>query len=150
MTETFVSSIFVGFNRAYIYIWVSKTHKVIYVGMTNSRNGTLGRASQHLDARGTLRTNFLNNVGYNIDHTNDLKLLSFRLPATKNFTSVERSYREAVEYLVQKELLLLRGAVAPTFDVISWVRASSRLGNGVVRKAANEIVKEFKVIYPTL
>lgn len=150
MTETFVSSIFVGLNRSYIYIWVSKSHKILYVGMTNGRIGTLGRASQHLDHRGTLRANFLTNVGYQIDHTNDLILLSFRLPATKNFTTTERSYREAVEYLVQKELLLLRGTLTPSYDIISWVRVSSRVGNGVVIKTAKKIVDDFKVIYPKL
>ena len=150
MTTTFISSIFVGLNRAYIYIWVSKTHKIIYVGMTNSRTGTLGRAQQHLDVKGTLRANFLNKIGYSIDSTIDLHLLSFRLPPSKSFSTTERSYREGVEYLVQKELLVLSGTLVPNYQVISWVRTSSRIGNGIVKKAARQIVDEFKIIYPTV
>lgn len=150
MIETNISSIFVGINSAYIYIWVSKAHKVIYVGMTNNRVGTLGRASQHLDKRGTLRTNFINNLGYSIDTTDDFKLLTFKLPLKKQFTSVERSYREAVEYLVQKELGLKRGSLTPTYDIISWVRSSPRTSNGIVKKAAKGVVDEFLRIYPSL
>jgi hypothetical protein len=150
MITTFVSSIFVGLNRAYIYIWVSKTHKIIYVGMTNSRIGTLGRATQHLDQKGTLRANFLNKIGYSIDATVDLHLLSFRLPPSKSFSTAERSYREAVEYLVQKDLIVLSSTLTPSYQVISWVRSSSRTGNGIVKKAARQIVDDFKAIYPTI
>lgn len=150
MIETNVSTIFIGLNLAYVYIWVSKKHKVIYVGMTNGRVGTLGRAAQHLDKRGTLRANFLNTLGYSIDSTDDLKLLSFKLPSRKEFISVERSYREAVEFLVQKELLKVRGVLNPTYDVISWVRTSPRIRNGIVKRTAVDIATNFLAIYPTI
>ena len=150
MIQTLVSSIFIGSNTSYIYIWVSKSHKVIYVGMTNGRIGTLGRASQHLDKRGTLRTNFINNSGYSIDLTDDFKLLSFKLPQKKEYNSVERSYREAVEFLVQKQLQILRGTFSPTFDIISNVRPSPRMGNSLVKKSARRIVDQFVAIYNTL
>ena len=150
MIQTFISTIFVGSNSAYIYIWVSKTHRVIYVGMTNGRIGTLGRASQHLDNNGTLRTNFIDSLGYSIDLTDDFILLSFKLPVKKEFISLERSYREAVEFLVQKQLEILRGRFAPTFQVISRIRKSPRLGNAVVKKSARRIVEQFIDVYPTL
>jgi len=118
--------------------------------MTNGRVGTLGRASQHLDVRGTLRTNFINNFGYSIDLIDDLKLLSFKLPVKKEYTSVERSYREAIEYLVQKQLQILRGNFIPTFDVISTVRISPRINNSLVKKSARRIVDQFVNVYNTL
>lgn len=150
MIQSNISTIFIGANYAYIYIWVSKKHKVIYVGMTNGRIGTLGRASQHLDRRGTLRANFINKLGYSIDLTDDFQLLTFRLPARKEFISVERSYREAVEYLVQKELLIKRSSFHPSYDIISWVRASPRTRNGIVKKAAQNVVDDFVALYPKI
>lgn len=150
MIVTNISTIFKGSNSSYIYIWVSKKTKIVYVGMTNARIGTLGRAGQHLDSRGTLRTNFDRVKGYSIDYTSDLILLSYRLPQNKVFITVEKSYREGVEYLVQKELLKLRGILSPTFDIISWVRISPRINNGIVKKIADDIVVSFINVYPSL
>ena len=150
MIETFVSNIFLGVDQAYIYIWISKIHKAVYVGMTNDRVGTLGRASAHLNPNGTLRKQFLNSKGYPIDTTDDFKLLTFALPRKKEYCTVERSYREGVEYLVQKELLLIRGTLSPTFDVISWVRNSPRTGNAEVIATAKSIVARFVSEYSRL
>lgn len=150
MIETFISSIFVGTSQAYIYIWISKIHKVIYVGMTNARVGTLGRSSSHLNHKGTLRKNFEDLRGYSIDLTNDFKLLSFPLPQKKEYISVERSYREAIEYLVQKNLIVLRGTLISNMDIISWVRPSPRMGNSEVKSIANSIIAQFSAAYPSL
>jgi GIY-YIG catalytic domain-containing protein len=150
MIKSYVSNIFVGSDRAYIYIWVSKSHKIVYVGMTNARVGTLGRASQHLDKRGTLRNNFLNSVGYNIDTTDDLILFTFKLPNKKEYTTLETSYREAVEYLVQKHLGILRPSLTPGFIIISKVRRSPRVGNSLVKKTARRIVDQFIAEYSSL
>lgn len=150
MIETYISSIFDGLGKAYIYLWVSKINKVIYVGMTNSRSGTLGRAGAHVQTKGTLRKRFLENNGLNIEKVKDFKLLTFRLPEKSEYTSVERSYREAVEYLVQKKLISIRGTLAPTFDVISWVRDSPRTNNFEVKLVAERIVDEFILAYSAL
>ena len=150
MIETLVSSIFVGAGRSYIYIWVSKNYGTLYVGMTNDQVGTLGRAHAHLGNKGTLRKRFNEKHGLNIDITDDLKLLTFVLPNDRKFITVEKSYREAVEYLVQKELLTLCGFLSPPMDVVSWVRASPRTGNSQVIKLAQEIVQKFIANYPAL
>lgn len=152
MIETLISNIFFGRGRAYIYIWVSKQHGVVYVGMTNNKNGTLGRAAQHTHyTKGTLRFRFTQKHGFNMDVCNDFKLLSFALPGKKKFTSVEKSYREAIEWLVQQELIVLAGTFSPTFDVISYVHNSAyRVGNGEVKKIAQDIIKNFSSSYPTL
>ena len=150
MIVTTVSTIFKGRDSSYIYIWVSKKAKVIYVGMTNSRLGTLGRAGQHLDSKGTLRINFERVVGHSIDYTSDFILLTYRLPQNKVFLTVEKSYREGVEFLVQKELLKRRGTFSPTFDIVSWVRVSPRINNGIIRSIADDIINSFIAIYPNL
>lgn len=146
-----IYNVFNGVDRAYIYIWLSKVHKVVYVGMTNTYSGTIGRADGHFRRNGTFRKRFLQARGYPIQMADDLILLSFQLPLKKEYISVERSYREAVEFLVHKELLLMRGNVSPTFDVVAWVRnVPHRTGNSEVQRLAKDIIDSFKVAYPTL
>ncbi len=147
MLETSILGTFNGSDQAYIYIWLSKKHKIVYVGMTNSYTGTIGRASGHFNRKGTLRKRFSEARGYEVNNVDDILLLSFPLPKTREFISVEKSYREAVEYLVQKELILLRGKLNPTFDVISWVRLSPRTGNSRIKRLAAEIVNSFETNY---
>ena len=105
MVETYISNTIFNCHSAYIYIWFSKKDKIVYVGMTNNRVGTLGRAAQHLDLKGTLRQRFEEVRGYSINQSEDLILFTFSLPIKKEFITVEKSYREAVEYLVQKNFL---------------------------------------------
>ncbi|MEQ8683292.1 MAG: GIY-YIG nuclease family protein [Cyclobacteriaceae bacterium] len=150
MLETQVFNVFNGFGQAYIYIWISKKHKVVYVGMTNGFTGTIGRASGHFNRRGQFRKRFTQYRGYEINDVEDMVLLSFPLPKKQEFISVERSYREAVEYLVQKGLIQIRGTLNPNFDIISWVRDSPRVGNSEVRRLAREIIDTFSLKYDNL
>lgn len=143
MIKTYVENCFDGHNQAFIYIWVSKSEQVVYVGMTNSFNGTLGRAGSHFSKKGTLRKRFLEKKGYYINTTDDLVMYSFPLPQKTIFTNSEKSYREAVEYIVQKKLIINRAKVTPSFDIISWVRSSPRTSNLEVNIIANNIVSEF-------
>ncbi|HAA13153.1 MAG TPA: hypothetical protein DCE41_16270 [Cytophagales bacterium] len=138
--ETPFSTIFIGFEQAYIYVWVSLEYKFMYVGMTNSRVGTLGRANQHLDMRGTLRERFLMEFGLDIDTVSDLRLYSFPLPKSYLFFSVESTYREAVEYLVQKQLLEMISQLSVKYSIISRVRSNERTRNSRIRNLANEII----------
>ncbi|MFY0697658.1 MAG: GIY-YIG nuclease family protein [Balneola sp.] len=147
MLKSYIHNIHNGVDTAYIYIWLSKKHKLVYVGMTNSFAGSIGRANGHFNRRGTLRKRFQQYKGYGIEKVDDLILLSFPLPKKKKYTTVETSYREAIEVIVQKELLKIRGTFNPTFDVISWVRDSSRTNNFEVKKLATQIVTLFKTGY---
>jgi hypothetical protein len=144
MIKTYVSKAFVGIEQAYIYLWYSRAFKIIYVGMTNNRVGTIGRASQHLNPNGgTLRKRFYQAFGQSIEEVDDLILLSFPLPRKREYFSEESSYREAVEYLVQRELLLRVDSFQPSYKVISWVRGSPRTTNSEVIGLASSIVEEF-------
>jgi len=151
MIKTYVQNCFNGVGQSYIYIWLSKNHQVVYVGMTNRYSGTIGRADGHFNVTGTFRKRFIQNKGYNIERVTDMILLSFPLPNKKEYYSEERSYREAVEFLVHKELLRKRTKVNPTYDVVAWVRdAPKRTGNYEVQKLANEISQAFFAQYVNL
>lgn len=150
ITKTEVGTIFNGFKQSYIYVWVSKQHRVVYVGMTNSRTGVLGRAVGHVGENGTLRKRVVENKGFPLEWIADFNVLSFPLPSERIYYSLERSYREAVEYLVQKELIKMRGKLIPSYDVISWVRNNPRTSNSDVIREANKIVIAFVNRYPLL
>jgi len=137
-----------GIDTAYIYIWVSKTFAVIYIGMTNTSSGPIGRANGHFNSKGTFRKRFLQEKGIGVENVSDMILLSFPLPKKREYFSEESSYRESVEYLVSKELQLQRGALAPSYDIVSWHdRFPRRTTNSEVIQLAADIVNEFSISY---
>jgi hypothetical protein len=151
MIQTNIYNIHNGIGVAYIYIWVSKTFSILYVGMTNNSAGPIGRASGHFSSKGTFRKRFIEEKGIGVEKVEDMILLSFPLPKKQLFISEESSYRESVEYLVQKELQLLRGKLIPSYDVVSWhERFPRRTANTEVKKVASEIVANFESVYNTL
>jgi len=151
MIQTNVYNIHNGIGVAYIYIWISKTYAILYVGMTNNSAGPIGRASGHFSSRGTFRKRFIEEKGVGVEKVQDMILLSFPLPQNLLFISEESSYRESIEYLVQKELQLIRGKLSPSYDVVSWhERFPRRTSNTEVKKIASGIVENFKGIYASL
>ncbi len=144
---SYISSSFDGKHIAYIYIWFSKKWEFAYVGQTNNQYGSLGRAWQHIQTGGTLRLRFEENLGVRLEEANDLTLVSFQLPSKKEFTGIESSYREAVEYLVQIKLIEKRATLQPIFRLLSRVRANNRVSNSSIEKIANTIVSDFVVNY---
>ncbi len=144
---TFISSSFNGNSLAYVYLWISKKWKVVYVGQTNDMKGTLGRALAHVGVNGTLRTRFENEVGVKLEEANDLLLVSYPLPQSPEYIGIESSYREAIEYHVQAKLSDIRGNVNPRFKLISQVRYTARASNLIFEKYADEIVADFQEKY---
>jgi hypothetical protein len=147
--QSFISSTFDGTN-AFIYLWISKRWQVIYVGQTNDRRGSLGRAYGHVSRDGTLRMRFEESIGMTLEVADDLVLISFPLPRKPEYTGEESSYREAIEYLVQIGLRDIRGKVKPTFSVISNVRAVERTSNPYLKSYADKIVAKFLEMYPSI
>ena len=141
--RTFVADIFNGANRSYIYFWVSKQARVVYVGQTADRVGTYGRGYGHLQPDGTLRCRVEDITGHPLEVYDDLLLVSYRLPETPEYIGLESSYREAVEYLVHTQLLLERGRVSPVFRVIANIRANGRVEQHTVRQLAANITSDF-------
>ncbi len=144
-----VSSAFDGTN-AFIYLWISKKCRVIYVGQTNDKRGSFGRAFGHIRDNGTLRTRFEEEVGIKLEAADDLILVSYPLPKEPKFTGEESSYREAIEYLVQINLRDIRGDVQPKFCLISNVRTMERASNISIKKYADEIINDFLINYSKL
>jgi len=145
--KTNISTIFDGINTAYIYIWLSKNWKAVYVGQTNDVKGTLGRACGHVAADGSLRRNFETEIGIPLEQADDLLLISYSLPQTPEYLSLETSYREAVEYLVQVKLLQIRGKLSPPFRLISKVRPNDRVIDVSINEYAEAIVEDFRQDY---
>jgi hypothetical protein len=145
--RTFISSIFNGQNQSYIYIWVSKTEKLVYVGQTNEKFGTLGRGYSHIQTSGTLRCRCEERVGLSLEQIEDLNLFSYPLPNEPEYISIESSYRLAVEYLVQSKLYEKRKELSPTFQIISNISTNERTSNSKVMKIADSIVEDFITNY---
>lgn len=141
--RTFVSNIFYGNNRAFIYIWLSKSEKLVYVGQTNDRFGTWGRSFGHIQPQGTLRMRCEQILGIDVDFIEDLVLVSYLLPQTIEFTGEETSFRLAVEYLVQVGLQEKRKDLTPAFRIISNISISDRTTNRTVKRLAETIVTDF-------
>jgi hypothetical protein len=151
MIQTKVYNIHNGIDTSYIYIWLSKSYSVIYIGMTNNSAGPIGRAQGHFNTKGTFRKRFLEEKGVGIERVLDMILLSFPLPKKREYTGEESSYRESVEYLVMKELQLHRGVLTPSYDVVSWHdRIPRRTRNSEVKNIASSIVTNFVATYPSL
>lgn len=141
--RTFVADIFNGSGRSYIYFWVSKQARIVYVGQTADRTGSYGRGYGHLQTGGTMRCRVEEETGQPLETYDDLWLVSYRLPATPEYVGLESSYREAVEYLVHTQLLLERGTLSPTFRVIANIRSNGRTEQAAVKRLAQEIADDF-------
>lgn len=147
---SFFSNIFAGNQKAYVYIWMSKEFQFLYVGQTNDKMGTFGRAYSHLGLGGTLRERCNERVGIDLDYMSDLYLFSFPLPSSPEFIGCETSFRLAVEYLVQFKLYDLRSELNPIFQIISNVTTTDRVSNNTVRALSDQIVSEFKEQYESI
>ena len=147
---TFISNCFDGAGTAYVYLWISKKWRVVYVGQTNNAIGTIGRAYGHLGSGGTLRYLFEDVVGVRLEEADDLFLVSYALPQEAEYIGEESSYREAIEYLVLYKLTFIRGQLEPTFKLISGNRYSSRASIPRVERYAEAIVNDFQANYTAL
>lgn len=147
--QSFQSKIYDIFNGtyAYIYIWVSKTKKTVYVGQTNASGGVYKRGAEHLSRGGTLRERFYFSIGENLENVTDWQLLSFRLPNIKKFTSAESSFRLAVEYYVQSRLHEKRGNFFPPFKIISRVTYNDYCSKTEVITIGENILLQFEKYY---
>ena len=134
-------------SLAYIYIWFSKNQKIVYVGQTNNRKGTLGRAIEHISETGTLRKQFEEKYGQKLENVEDLYLLSFPLPPKYEFICIESAYRLAVEYNVQIFLRELRNRVNPVFNIISRVTYTDIASQKIIKDIANKIATDFLSTY---
>lgn len=136
-----------GRLEAYIYIWFSKSTKLVYVGETNNIHGVVGRANQHVGhGKGTLYHRVYDK-GYDLDRIDDFVLLSYPLPREKRYISEETAYRISVEYLVQKKLIENKINSPIKYTLVSNVEVGPYTGLASIQKIADDIVEDFREAY---
>ena len=143
-------SMYLGYKgrlEAYIYIWFSKSTKLVYVGETNNIHGVIGRANQHVGhSNGTLYHRVYDK-GYVLDQIDDFVLLSYPLPREKRYISEETAYRISVEYLVQKKLIGNQINSPVKYTLVSNVEVGPHTGLASLQKIADDIVEDFSSAY---
>lgn len=143
-------SMYLGYKgkiEAYIYIWFSRSTKLVYVGETNNVHGVVGRANQHIDhTTGTLYQRVYDK-GYDLDKIDDFVLLSYPLPREKRYMSEETAYRISVEYLVQKNLIGNKINSMRKYTLISKVETGPYINLVCIQEIANNIVMDFLEAY---
>ena len=141
---------FAGRGMAYIYILCSRRCHVLYVGQTNARGGVLTRLGGHVDHNGTFRKRLSDSMTMDVEDIEDLEVFAFALPALPQYTSLDETYREGVEYGVQKRLQSVRSDWQPYFQIVSNVTAPDTTGLPDVIHLSQQIVAELERLYHTV
>lgn len=133
-------------SSAYIYVWITVSKKLIYVGETRKeRSGVIGRAYEHLGEDGTLRKRVFE-AGYYLEEIEDFLLLSFPLPTDKKYPNyiLSNSDRHAVEYLVKSGCLRqVKNICKRDYKLVSESAAITEcIEKPVNIKIANDIVED--------
>ncbi|NJQ04096.1 hypothetical protein [Streptomyces lonarensis] len=115
--------------------------------MTMGRNGIFGRWGDHL-GRALERSSFRRRL-YEFDEDawdrmDDLAIFWAEMGEQQEFVTVETLHREAVEYLVQRELREIVALGDPPLRVISKVRSNRAVQLPMVRQGAGRIVAQFR------
>lgn len=143
-------SLYIGYKgrlEAYIYIWFSKSTKLVYVGETNNIHGVIGRANQHVGHSSGTLYHRVYDKGYDLDQIDDFILLSYPLPREKRYISEETAYRISVEYLVQKKLIENRINSQQSYTLVSNVEVGPYTDLRSVQNIADDIVADFNEVY---
>lgn len=112
----------------------------------------MGRWTDHLSGR-EKSSFFCRLAEYDedaFDRIMDLRILGWDLGDHGSFATLETSHREAVEYLVQKQLWSFCGGLDPWLKPISNVRASPAVERDFVQENAARITTGFKSYYENL
>ena len=143
-------SLYLGYKgrlEAYIYIWFSKSTKLVYVGETNNIHGVIGRAYQHVDHGAGTLYHRVYDEGYDLDLIDDFVLLTYPLPREKRFISEETGYRISVEYLVQKKLIANKIKSTDNYKLISYVDVGPYTNIASIQAIAESIAIDFNEAY---
>lgn len=145
--EISIPNIAIARHRGYVYSVYARglNFSVLYIGQTALREGALGRLSQHL-GDGNANT-FLQRlrdyeVRANLSLTGfeGVEFATVPLSQRQEFQGKTRSYREAVEYLVQTQLNQHQRSLGIT--IISTVRKSGYCDIDFVEREASSVARE--------
>lgn len=134
-----VSSSKVAVRKPQVYIiCVMKPEPVVYIGQTCQKNGVLGRFFQHMSG-GTL-TKIM--WGNGIHEFEDVSVIAFDLSEYGIFEDVYSRKREALEFLIQREMKVVGCKSFIPFKVISKVYYNGEVTNPQIEKYAKQIMKK--------
>lgn len=134
-----VNSSNVAVRRPQIYIiCVMKPKPLVYVGQTCQKNGVLGRFFQHMSG-GTLTEIMHENGIYEFE---DISVTAVDLSEYEIFADIYSRKREALEFLIQREMKAAGCKTAMPFRVISRVYYNGEVSNHTIEKLAKQIVKD--------
>ncbi len=140
---------FAGRGRAYVYVLFSRTWHVLYVGQTHQRGGPLQRLGQHLSRDGTFRVRCYDWDGIEVEEIADLSLIALPLPDEAAYRSESPTYREGVEYLLQKRLESDGARWKPYFAVVSEVTAPTTTTLPEIIELSNRFFNVVEALYQT-
>ncbi|MDW6003251.1 hypothetical protein [Vibrio mangrovi] len=126
-----------------IYCLVSMNPRCIYIGQTNSKLGVLGRFSQHLSetSSNTFKQRIRTLFNYDEYTYDSIHGTYFSLPNRECFTSSASDYREAIEGLVQSELISI--AAQKKFIVVSRVSKNRLCEQSEIKTLSQAVVEKF-------
>jgi hypothetical protein len=130
--------------KAFVYAIYVFNHRALYIGQTRSRTGALGRLSFHLsEGEGsTVKSRIAKLYRFDEVVLRGICFAAFPLSSLKIFGSDARDYREAVEALVQQDLLQRLTAGRFPVPVVSRVRHNDYMNDPIVRAEAERISPE--------
>lgn len=134
-----INSSKVAIRNPQIYIIsILKPEPLVYIGQTCQKNGVLGRFYQHMSG-GTLTEIMIQKGIYEFD---DVSVLAIDLSEYNIFDDVYSRKREALEFLIQREMRV-EGCKTPIpFKVVSRVYYNGEVSNHKIEKLAKRIVKD--------
>ena len=115
-----------------------KPKPIVYVGQTCQKNGVLGRFFQHMTPGGTLTEIMLENEIYEFE---DISVVAVDLSEYGIFNDVYSRKREALEFIIQREMKVEGCKSSIPFKVVSRVYHNSEVANHRLDKLAKQIVK---------
>ncbi len=119
---------------------------ILYIGQTLSRLGALGRLAQHLsEATGATLRQRIESL-YNVTEIDGLSLefAAVRLGQQKSFWTDEADYREAVESLVQRQVLNVLCERKIPVCLISRVQPNAYCHVGYVESEARRVFEAIR------
>ena len=142
-----IGQAFAGRGTAYVYVLYSKEQHVLYVGQTHQRGGPLQRLGQHLGNFGTFRYRIYDHDGIELEDITDLALIALPLPDDPAYRSESPTYREGVEYLLQKRIESDGVTWKPYFYLVSEVEAVTTTTLREIQEIADRFYNVVEALY---
>lgn len=141
----FLTSAEFAVSRPAIYFIFSKVHRYLYIGQTYDKGGVLSRLRHHLcdEDNSSFLRRLEEDIGEPRDSLRDLYVACYFLKG-KQFWSYETSYREGVEFCVQKLVYERQAGFSQCFKVISFVRTNKTSDFAFVQNEALQAVRVFQ------